>query len=187
MVGGRCFKEVVDGLQDCVVSCVVPSLLQGIGAGIEDVDQGLTLAAQIAGWGWQLLPHVQVSIVREGVGEGVQGKLEDSLREGHNCGRPQAGALLVLSFNGWFWTTRFMLWERRASVSAASTCFLARVLSCLEEAPGSSFMAWMTSWKGLKVGLCWVASFLVSWLAIALTMGSLEQVYVAALVTCSFW
>ena len=85
-------KEVVDGLQDCVVSCVVPSLLQGIGAGIEDVDQGLTLAAQIAGWGWQLLPHVQVSIVREGVGEGVQGKLEDSLREGHNCGRPQAGS-----------------------------------------------------------------------------------------------
>ena len=54
-------QEGVDGLQDCVVSCVVPSLLQGIGAGIEDVDQGLTLAAEIAGWGWQLLPHVQVS------------------------------------------------------------------------------------------------------------------------------
>ena len=59
-------------------------------------------------------------------------------------------------------------------MSAASNCFLALVLNCLEEAPGPSFMAWMTSLKGLKVGLCWVASFLVSWLAIALTMGSLS-------------
>ena len=81
------YQEVVDTREYGIMSVVVPPLLQCIWAGIEDVDQGLTLAVEIAGWGWQLLPHVQVGIVREGVGERVQGKLEDSLREGHNCAR----------------------------------------------------------------------------------------------------
>ena len=45
-------QEGVNGLQDRIVPGVVPSLLQSMGAGIEDVEQGLTLAAEVAGWGW---------------------------------------------------------------------------------------------------------------------------------------
>ena len=63
------------------------------------------------------------------------------------------GALLSVSFRGWFWTDRLVLWERRVLVSIASTCFLTRLQSCFEEAPGSSCIAVMTSWNGLKAGL----------------------------------
>ena len=45
-------QEGVNGWQDCIVPGVVPSLLQSMGAGIEDVEQCLTLAAEFAGWGW---------------------------------------------------------------------------------------------------------------------------------------
>ena len=62
------------------------------------------------------------------------------------------GALLVLSFIGKFWTVRLVLWDRRDLVSTASTCFLTRLQSCFEEAPGSSCIAVMTSWNGLKAG-----------------------------------
>ena len=61
------------------------------------------------------------------------------------------GALLVLSFIGKFWTGE-VLWDRRDLVSTASTCFLTRLQSCFEEAPGSSCIAVMTSWNGLKAG-----------------------------------
>ena len=63
------------------------------------------------------------------------------------------GALLVLSFKGWFWTVRLVLWERQVLVSTALTCFFTRLQSCFEEAPGSSCIAVMTSWNGLKAGL----------------------------------
>ena len=77
-------QEGMNGQQDGIVSGIVPPLLQSTGTGIEDVEQSLALATEVAGWRMQLLPQVQICIVWESVCEGVQGKLEDSFREGCN-------------------------------------------------------------------------------------------------------
>ena len=43
-------QEGVDTQQDGIVSGIVPPLLKSRGAGIEDVEQSLALATEVAGW-----------------------------------------------------------------------------------------------------------------------------------------
>ena len=43
-------QEGVDAQQDGIVSGIVPPLLKSRGAGIEDVEQSLALATEVAGW-----------------------------------------------------------------------------------------------------------------------------------------
>ena len=88
----------------------------------------------------------------------------------------QSWGALLSSRMGWFCFARPVLWANRALVSASSTLDLARSPTCFEEAPGSSCMAATTIWYGLKDGHTWFASLLISWVAIALTTGSREQV-----------
>ena len=72
--------ELIEEFQDCIMTLVVASALEGHRAVVEDVQQCLAIRAQGTVWGRQLLPQVEVSVVGESVLYCVEGELHHFLR-----------------------------------------------------------------------------------------------------------
>ena len=72
-------QEGVNAGEDTVMTVCVPPLLKGYRTVVEDVKEDLVSTTEGTQWGLELLPQAQVLVVRQGVGGGVQGKLEGPL------------------------------------------------------------------------------------------------------------
>ena len=148
-------------------------------------------AAELALWERHLLPQEEVPVVWQCVCDGIEGKLESTLWEGLHCGRPQVSCSSqevphCLALDSQTCTVgepgcivcclHFGLDLAGDLLLCGTWVLFHHVNHLLERAIGRSPLHGLPQWASL--GLPWVA--------IDLTVGSLEHMYEAAFAACNF-